>query len=59
LWFSNYVLDSGFQAAGEAVLVSQAAQQAQLQVRPVFIEKTSYQMTFHCPKKGSDLFPKN
>jgi hypothetical protein len=34
-----YVLDSGFQAAGEAVLVSQAAQQAQLQVRPVFIEK--------------------
>jgi hypothetical protein len=55
----DYVLDSGFQAAGEAVLVSQAAQQAQLQVRPVFIEKISYQMTFHCPKKGSDCFPKN
>jgi hypothetical protein len=35
----DYVLDSGLQAAGEAVLVSQAAQQAQLQVRPVFIEK--------------------
>jgi hypothetical protein len=28
----DYILDSGFQAAGEAVLVSQAAQQAQLQV---------------------------